>query len=1196
MTGFFWNIRGFNKQSKQTVVQNWIRNKEFQFGCLLETRVKEGKAAEIVESVCRGWSFVNNYEFSRKGRIWVLWSPQVRVTPVFKSSQIITVSVLLEGEQEEFFCSFVYAENIAEQRKELWEDIKSHQDSAMFRNKEWIIMGDFNEILEVAEHSNYQEAGVMTAGMKEFESVVQHCHFTDMSYQGPKFTWCNRRDEGIVCKKLDRILVNEAWLHKRTQAYCVFEAGGCSDHLRGRFHLKSEAIGKRRPFKFTNAVAEMPEFLQAVGDFWKDKQPLFQSTSALFRFSKTLKALKPLIRSLSKKKLGDLTKKVKEAYQELCERQEETLKQPTHVNIQRELQAAERWQRVSAIEEKLLKQRSKLHWLQVGDKNNRVFHNAVKIRETRNAIKEIRCPSGQLVNSQEDIKQEAERFFSEFLACVPEGLQGKSVEEMQRIIGFRCSEVEKSSLIKQVTDEEIRDVLFKMPSGKSPGPDGFTAEFFKASWSIISKDFTTAVHSFFSKGFLPKGLNTTILALIPKKDEAMEMRDYRPISCCNVLYKVLSKIIANRLKGTLPQCISYNQSAFVKDRLLVENLLLATEIVKDYHREDISPRCAMKIDIAKAFDSVHWPFLLNTLRAFDMPEQFIHWIELCVCTPSFSVQVNGELAGFFQSKRGLRQGCALSPYLFVVCMNVLSQMLDKAAERKEISYHPRCQNIQLTHLCFADDLLVFTDGTKRSIEGILRIFEEFAGMSGLKISLEKSTLYIAGITEVQESDILTSFPFASGKLPVRYLGLPLLTRRMTVSDYLPLVEKIKKKMRSWTGRFLSHAGRLQLITSVIMSLTNFWLAAFRLPSSCLKEIERLCAAFLWSGPDLKTTKAKVSWKDLCFPKNEGGLGIRSLKEVNKVHCLKLIWRLSSSKASLWVKWVHCYLIRKGSFWSTSLNTSLGSWMWKKLLKMREFARNFIRKEVGNGKHTSFWYETWCQLGCLKEVMGDRGFIAIGIENTATVADVLRTHRRRRHRVRILNEIEDEIDKLRSGSAQDMDDVPLWRSADDKYGATFSSKKTWMRLRVRREVCTWSRGVWFSQATPKYSFMTWIAMRNRMHTGDKMQAWNALINTECVLCHEVQETCQHLFFSCPYSLAVWECLVRGILKEKFTAVWDDIVEIISGSAYPATEMFLLRYSFQAALHNIWWERNARRHGEEPKDARLLSKLVDKTIRL
>lgn len=170
-----------------------------------------------------------------------------------------------------------------------------------------------------------------------------------------------------------------------------------------------------------------------------------------------------------------------------------------------------------------MKQRLKLLWLQVGDKNNKVFHNAVKIRETRNAIREIRCPSGQVVSSQEDIKKEAERFFTEFLSHVPEGLQEKTVEEMKQIIQYRCSEEEKNALVKPVTDAEIRDVLFGMPKEKSLGPDGFTAEFFKASWSIISKDFTTAVLSFFSKGFLPKGLNTTILALIPKKDDAMEM-------------------------------------------------------------------------------------------------------------------------------------------------------------------------------------------------------------------------------------------------------------------------------------------------------------------------------------------------------------------------------------------------------------------------------------------------------------------------------------------------------------------------------------------------------------------------------------------------------------------------------------------------------------------------------------------------
>ena len=140
---------------------------------------------------------------------------------------------------------------------------------------------------------------------------------------------------------------------------------------------------------------------------------------------------------------------------------------------------------------------------------------------------------------------------------------------------------------------------------------------------------------------------------------------------------------------------------------------------------------------------------------------------------------------------------------------------------------------------------------------------------------------------------LSHFPFASGKLPVRYLDLPLLTKNMTVLHYLPLIEKIRKMIGSWTGRFLSYAGRLQLINSVISSLANFWMAAFRLPSSCLKEIERLCSAFLWSGPELNHKKAKVAWADLCIPKQEGGLGLRKLKETNNVSCLKLIWRLLS---------------------------------------------------------------------------------------------------------------------------------------------------------------------------------------------------------------------------------------------------------------------------------------------------------------
>lgn len=203
-------------------------------------------------------------------------------------------------------------------------------------------------------------------------------------------------------------------------------------------------------------------------------------------------------------------------------------------------------------------------------------------------------------------------FLLEFLQFQPEDYEGMGVEQLQELLSFRCSETDYQQLLRFVSPEEIKGALFSMPNIKSPGPDGFNAEFYKSSWEIIGAEFTNAVQAFFAKGFLPKGINSTILALIPKRIEA------RQISCCNVICKVISKIIAKRLKMILPQFIAANQSAFVSERLLIENILLATEIVKDYHKESISSRCAIKIDISKAFDSVQWSFFSQCSYSFKL--------------------------------------------------------------------------------------------------------------------------------------------------------------------------------------------------------------------------------------------------------------------------------------------------------------------------------------------------------------------------------------------------------------------------------------------------------------------------------------------------------------------------------------------------------------------------------------------------
>lgn len=198
------------------------------------------------------------------------------------------------------------------------------------------------------------------------------------------------------------------------------------------------------------------------------------------------------------------------------------------------------------------------------------------------------------------------------------------MDQLAHIVEHKCTTNEISILLAAIHAEEIRHAVFSHPLNKAPGPDGFLAEFFRTAWPVIGKDLIIAIQSFFLYGFLPRSVNATTLSLVPKRTPTEKMSDFRPIACCNLLYKIISKIIATHLKATLSNAIKPNQCAFIKGRLLLENVLLATELVKDYHKSSLSQRCAIKLDISKAFDTVHWPFITNVLKAMNYPDQFIN--------------------------------------------------------------------------------------------------------------------------------------------------------------------------------------------------------------------------------------------------------------------------------------------------------------------------------------------------------------------------------------------------------------------------------------------------------------------------------------------------------------------------------------------------------------------------------------------
>ncbi|KAG7599681.1 GAG-pre-integrase domain [Arabidopsis suecica] len=408
-----------------------------------------------------------------------------------------------------------------------------------------------------------------------------------------------------------------------------------------------------------------------------------------------------------------------------------------------------------------------------------------------------------------------------------------------------------------------------------------------------------------------------------------------------------------------------------------------------------------------------------------------------------------------------------------------------------------------------------------------------------------------------------------------------------------LSNKLKKRIASWTSRFISYAGRLNLITSVLGSICNFWMAAFRLPRQCIREIDKLCSAFLWSGTDMSSKKAKVSWSNVCKPKTEGGLGLRSLTEANDVCGLKLVWRIISKSTFLWVKWINTYLLRRKSFWTLKQSTSMGSWIWKKILKYREVAKSFTKVDVGNGNSVSFWFDNWSNLGRLADIVGERGFVDLGISKEATVAEAWTRRRRRPHRVSLLNDIEENLRSIWQQQRKEEDTV-LWKGKNDAFQEHFSTKETWEQIRATSPMVSWHKEVWFTHATPKYAFCTWLVVQDRLSTGDRMVKWNGSASGDCVFCNS-PETRDHLFFSYNFTSVVWAALVSGLWKTRQTSTWPQILSSISSQSQDRVKGFLLRYVLQATIYTIWRERNNRRHGEAHNSPATLIGWIDKQVR-
>ncbi|XP_042964722.1 uncharacterized protein LOC122298944 [Carya illinoinensis] len=479
---------------------------------------------------------------------------------------------------------------------------------------------------------------------------------------------------------------------------------------------------------------------------------------------------------------------------------------------------------------------------------------------------------------------------------------------------------------------------------------------------IVGGDVAAAVQEILETRRGVAEINETYIALIPKKKLPTIVSEYRPISLCNVIYKVVSKVLANRLKLFLPSIISPSQSAFVPGRLISDNIIVAYETMHSMKHRMRGKRegyMALKLDMSKAYDRIEWPFLEAVLLKMGFSKEWTELVMSCVSSVKYSILINGTPQQKFCPKRGLRQGDPLSPYLFILCSEVLGLLLDQAEQKGFISGFPFARGrLLVNHLFFADDSLLFCKANALEWSRLFGILKMYEYASGQRLNMDKTAVYFSSNTRAEAKEvILAAAGLEEAKSYEKYLGLPAYVGKQKLNAFKPVLDNIRARMHSWSVRFLSQAGKEVLLKSVIQAIPTYCMSIFKLPKAILNSINSLMQRFWWGMKGDRSKIKWLSWKTLGISKEEGGLGYRDFENFNVALLAKQGWRLLKQPDSLPARILKAKYFHKSDFIQAKLGSN-PSFLWRSFTAGREVLREGMLWCIGNGNSVRIWKDKW----------------------------------------------------------------------------------------------------------------------------------------------------------------------------------------------------------------------------------------------
>ena len=807
------NVRGLRDNTKRREMFNWLRAKDFSIYMLQEVHCTEN--TNPAWSAEWGYQAIfSNYK-SNKAGVCILFNNNFnfQIDKIFIDPKGRFIICDIKTNETCLTLANIYAPN--EDNPAFFLDFFDHLTDF---NSEDIIIGDYNLVLDLDKDKKGGLAKTHQNSVKIVHESSEKLDLVDvwrvLHPDTNNFTW-RQRHPRIQCR-LDFFLVSQSTVNITTPADIV--PGYKTDHSMITLRLLLHSNPRRPGFWKLNTsflteleyVNQIKTTIQETCEEYKNDE--FVNPSLLWEMIK----FKVREKSLRYSKIKTKQTKQREIYveQTIARLQEELDNRNTDDTLSSHLEeqlneSRLKLEKIIELRTKGAILRSKTRWYNEGEKNTKYFLNLEKRHYKQGTISQIKLNDRDFVTSDEKILTECVSFYKNLYSSKSMTYDQNDTTFFPEREDERTSHDHDLTACEGVlTEKECLEALKDMGTEKTAGTDGLPAEFYKVFWNDISAILIGALNYAYETGQLSVTQRRGIIKLIPKKDaEPFFIKNWRPLTLLNCDYKIAAKSIANRLKLSLPDLINYDQTGFIKGRFIGENIRLIDSVIC-YAKEKNIPGLLLFLDFEKAFDTIEWPFIVKIFQHFGFGNSILKWLNLFYCRPESCVLNNGLASNFFEIQRGVRQGCPLSPYLFVLSVEVLAKAIRENQSIKGIFVNRR--EIKLSQ--YADDTTLILDGTKESLKASLKTLDDFYEVSGLKLNDKKTEALWIGANSGNDGISTPGRNFKWPKYKVKALGVwfsidPEATATLNYNEKL---DKVRNVLSCWKYRRLTLTGKNKL--------------------------------------------------------------------------------------------------------------------------------------------------------------------------------------------------------------------------------------------------------------------------------------------------------------------------------------------------------------------------------------------------